>query len=326
MFPIMCLEHPLSMTPLSFKACCGLPFTQIWMVSPTKPEQALSPTPRPSAPIIKDWISDFEEDSQTQALQVVSSFAQSSEHVKSPRHLDQPLKTTILAVTFVPVSSKTQCSSTRRNKKACFICKSVDHLIKDCDFHTRQLAQRNYAPKVTHKQYASLSNYQSHTHMVRPAVLPQSKSVLNTAARPVSTALRNLPTSNSPPRVTAVKALVVSAAQSKKGTWAHDALLESSSSKPHDESSSQVPKSSGNHNPTISSSNHPADQMKTLTVESLIPTVNILGVTTSSDETIGVEADVSNLETSILASPTATLRIHKDHPKSQIIGPVDTPI
>nr|GFC23678.1 copia protein [Tanacetum cinerariifolium] len=53
--------------------------------------------------------------------------------------------------------------------------------------------------------------------------------------------------------------------------WAHDALLESSSSKPHDESSSQVPKGSGNPNPTVSSSNPPADQMETLTVESPIP-------------------------------------------------------
>nr|GFB60044.1 hypothetical protein [Tanacetum cinerariifolium] len=49
-------------------------------------------------------------------------------------------------------------------------------------------------------------------------------------------------------------------------------------------------------------------------------------VSTSSDEIIGVEADVSNMETSISASPTPTLRIHKVHPKSQIIGPVDTPI
>nr|GFB82264.1 hypothetical protein [Tanacetum cinerariifolium] len=149
-------------------------------------------------------------------------------------------------------------------------------------------------------------------------------------------------------------------------------LLESSSSKPHDESSSQVPKGSGNPNPTASSSNPPADQIKTLTVESPIPTVSslvptaclndslepssearliskrvanqeetpslenilsltnrfedIIGVTTSSDEAIEVEADVSNMETTISASPTPTLRIYKDHPKNQIIGPVDTPI
>nr|GEZ78098.1 hypothetical protein [Tanacetum cinerariifolium] len=53
---------------------------------------------------------------------------------------------------------------------------------------------------------------------------------------------------------------------------------------------------------------------------------DILGVTTSSNEAIGVEADVSNMETTISASPTPTLRIYKDHTKSQIIGPVDTPI
>nr|GEW70276.1 hypothetical protein [Tanacetum cinerariifolium] len=144
--------------------------------------------------------------------------------------------------------------------------------------------------------------------------------------------------------------------------WAHDALLESSSSKPHDESSTKVPEGSGNPNSTTSSSNPPADQMETLTVESLIPTVSspvptaclndspkpfsearliskrvanqeespslynnlsltnrfedILGVTTSSDEAIRVEADESNMETTISASPTPTLRIHKDHPKS----------
>nr|GFB37484.1 retrovirus-related Pol polyprotein from transposon TNT 1-94 [Tanacetum cinerariifolium] len=51
---------------------------------------------------------------------------------------------------------------------------------------------------------------------------------------------------------------------------------------------------------------------------------DILGVTTSSDEAIRVEADICNMETTISASPTPTLKIHKDHPKSQIIGHVDT--
>nr|GFC15344.1 hypothetical protein [Tanacetum cinerariifolium] len=152
--------------------------------------------------------------------------------------------------------------------------------------------------------------------------------------------------------------------------WAHDALLESSSSKPHNASSNKVPEGSRNLNPTASSSNPPADQMETLTVESPILTVSspvptaclndspepsskarliskrvanqeetpslnnilsltnwfedILGVTTSSDEAIRVEANVSNMEITISASPTPTLRIHKDHPKSKIIGPMDT--
>nr|GEU31193.1 hypothetical protein [Tanacetum cinerariifolium] len=53
---------------------------------------------------------------------------------------------------------------------------------------------------------------------------------------------------------------------------------------------------------------------------------NILGVTTNTCDTNGVEADLGNMENNISTSPTSTLRIHKDHPKSQIIGPVDTPV
>nr|GFC06430.1 ribonuclease H-like domain-containing protein [Tanacetum cinerariifolium] len=170
--------------------------------------------------------------------------------------------------------------------------------------------------------------------------------------------------------------------------WVHDTLLESSLSKPQDGCSPEVPKGSGNANPTASTSNPPAaqmetltveisiptleesssqvpegsgnpnstastfnpsdEQMKTLTVESPIPTVSspvptaclndssensskarlvskrvanqeetpsldnvlslknrfddIFGVPTSSDEITGVEADISNMETSISAS------------------------
>nr|GEZ34988.1 ribonuclease H-like domain, reverse transcriptase, RNA-dependent DNA polymerase [Tanacetum cinerariifolium] len=56
--------------------------------------------------------------------------------------------------------------------------------------------------------------------------------------------------------------------------WAHDALLEFSSSKPQDHCSTEVPEGSGNLNPTTSTSNPPADQMETLTVETPIPTIN----------------------------------------------------
>nr|GEX95037.1 hypothetical protein [Tanacetum cinerariifolium] len=39
-----------------------------------------------------------------------------------------------------------------------------------------------------------------------------------------------------------------------------------------------------------------------------------------SEEDVGVEADFSNLETSITVSPILTTRVHKDHPMTQIIG------
>nr|GEW72265.1 hypothetical protein [Tanacetum cinerariifolium] len=53
---------------------------------------------------------------------------------------------------------------------------------------------------------------------------------------------------------------------------------------------------------------------------------DILRVTTNTDDSNGMEADIGNMEYNISASPTLTFRIHKDHPKSQIIGPVDTPV
>nr|GFC79326.1 putative ribonuclease H-like domain-containing protein [Tanacetum cinerariifolium] len=48
----------------------------------------------------------------------------------------------------------------------------------------------------------------------------------------------------------------------------------STSSKPYEESSTQVPEGSGNLNPTASSSNPLANQIETLTVESPIPTIS----------------------------------------------------
>nr|GFC48687.1 hypothetical protein [Tanacetum cinerariifolium] len=71
-----------------------------------------------------------------------------------------------------------------------------------------------------------------------------------------------------------------------------------------------------------------ANQEETPSLDNILSVTNrfddILGVPTSSDEITGVEADISNMETSISASLTPTHKIHKDHPKGQIIGPVDT--
>nr|GEX98009.1 uncharacterized mitochondrial protein AtMg00810-like [Tanacetum cinerariifolium] len=65
--------------------------------------------------------------------------------------------------------------------------------------------------------------------------------------------------------------------------WAHDALLEFTPSKPQDHFSTEVPEGSGN-NPTTSISNPPVDQMKSLTVETPIPTVSSPVPTASSTD------------------------------------------
>nr|GFA60074.1 hypothetical protein [Tanacetum cinerariifolium] len=215
-------------------------------ISLTKPEQDLSS--RPSAPIIENWVSDSEEDNIPQVSKDVPSFAQSFEFVKSPRHSGQLFQAPIPVASTVPLRSKPHSKGFRRTKKACFVCKSVDHLIKDCDFHARKLAHKPYASRDIHTQYAPVNHSKSPLHKVTIAAPPQSQSVLTTAARSVSAVkptfsmarpklasrafskskspfrrhLPRLPSSNpsnSPPRVTAAKASTVSAAQDKKGTW-----------------------------------------------------------------------------------------------------------
>nr|GEV02967.1 retrovirus-related Pol polyprotein from transposon TNT 1-94 [Tanacetum cinerariifolium] len=225
-------------------------------LSPPKPDQDLSHTSRPSTPIIEDWISNSKEESKTKVTQYVPSFAQSFEHVKPPRHSVQPIENTFRAATSVPASHKSNSSGKRRNRKACFVCKSVDHLIKDCDYHSKKMAQptpRNYANRGPHKQYAPLTHSKPQKDRVPTAVLTQSKPVSNIAVRPVNVALPNitmtrprhahqvvtkskspirrhithnpsLRTSNSPPRFNAVQALVVNVVQGKQGTWGNPQL------------------------------------------------------------------------------------------------------
>nr|GEW90804.1 ribonuclease H-like domain-containing protein [Tanacetum cinerariifolium] len=116
----------------------------------------------------------------------VPSFAQSSELVKSPWHSGQLFQAPIPVAPTVPLRSKSHSKGSRRPKKACFVCKSVDHLIKDCDFHARKLAHRPYASRDIHKQYAPVNHSKSPLHKVTTAAPPQSQLVLTTAARSVS--------------------------------------------------------------------------------------------------------------------------------------------
>nr|GEU84483.1 hypothetical protein [Tanacetum cinerariifolium] len=168
-----------------------------------------------------------------------------------PPKPDLPIETFIPAATPALASPKSTSSCKKRNKKAYFVCKSVDHLIKDCDCHAKKMAQptqRNYEHKGNNKQYASLTHKKPQKHMVPTAVLTQSKPVFNTAVRPVSAAVpkikvtrprlahlivtkskspirRHITCSPSPkistlpPRVTGAQAPVVSDAQGMKRTW-----------------------------------------------------------------------------------------------------------
>nr|GEU64393.1 putative ribonuclease H-like domain-containing protein [Tanacetum cinerariifolium] len=145
--------------------------------------------------------------------------------------------------------------------------------------------------------------------------------------------------------------------------WFHEAHMATRNGDAPDGCNTDDPESSGISNSTATSKVPSAKQVEaavSLTVETKIPTIsspvpivcldispksssdpriiskgdfsqketpslgNALTLSHRFKDSFGEEANLSNMETSIPVSPTPTFRIHKDHPKSQIIGPVDT--
>nr|GEX21019.1 hypothetical protein [Tanacetum cinerariifolium] len=181
-------------------------------LSSFEPTQDLPHTNIPSAPIIEEWVSDSEDDSETTAPQIAHSSVQSTKQVTYPRHYVQPVKAPILTATPKPTSLKSNRSGKRNNRKTCFVCRSVDHLIKDYNFHAKPQTQptpRNYAHRGFNKQHALLQPRHAYS------IDTKSKS----AFRRHMTSGQSPKTSNSPPRVTTAQAPVVNAAKGKKGKW-----------------------------------------------------------------------------------------------------------
>nr|GFA70288.1 hypothetical protein [Tanacetum cinerariifolium] len=155
-------------------------------LSPTKPDQDLSHTNRPSAPIIEDWVSDSEDEYETKTPQNVPIFVQSIEQVKSPRPSVQHVETSIPTATPTPASPKPTSNGKCRNRNACFVPVNTD------------------VPKI------SVARPRHANTIVNKTNSPTRRHI-NRSTSPKA--------SNSPPRVTAVKAPMVNAAQGIQGKW-----------------------------------------------------------------------------------------------------------
>nr|GEZ07508.1 uncharacterized mitochondrial protein AtMg00810-like [Tanacetum cinerariifolium] len=125
---------------------------------------------RPYAPLIEDYVSDSEYESKGEPMpiQKAPSFVYTTKHVKPPRPSVKLVEHSILAANLRQDISKFRGHRYSKNRKACFICKSLTHLIKDCDYYEKKIVQkpiRNHAMWGNHQHYARMThpNPQRHT-------------------------------------------------------------------------------------------------------------------------------------------------------------------
>nr|GEV07924.1 hypothetical protein [Tanacetum cinerariifolium] len=169
-------------------------------LSPTKPDNDLSHTHMPSAPIIEDWVSDSEDESETKIPQNVLSFVQSTEQVKYPRPSVHHIETSIPTANSKTAILNPTSNGKRRNKKACFV-----HVVPTAVVPKSKLVPINAARPIT----AAVPKI----NVTRPRL---DKPIITKPTSPFRRHINHISSikySNFPPKVTATKATMVNAAQ-----------------------------------------------------------------------------------------------------------------
>nr|GEW97478.1 putative ribonuclease H-like domain-containing protein [Tanacetum cinerariifolium] len=133
-----------------------------------------------------DWSFQAEEEPTDYALMP-------TEQVKTPRPYVKTIKTSIPAANQKTSIPNPKSHETIRNRKACFVCKSLDYLIKDYDYYKKKMAQtptRNHAQRGNHWYYAIMTLLNPQRHVFPTVVLTKSKLVpLYTARQVITTAV-----------------------------------------------------------------------------------------------------------------------------------------
>nr|GEW20569.1 putative ribonuclease H-like domain-containing protein [Tanacetum cinerariifolium] len=156
------------------------------------PSKDMSKTLRLDAPIIKDWISDSEDETENESVpkQKKPSFVLTSEHVKTPRESVKKVKYPKQAENLRTNNQKSRGHKKNWNKKDCFICRSLNHLIKDCNYYENQMVQQHVwtsAMRVNHQNSVRMTHPYSNRNVVPTTVLTRSRLVSLNVVRPVPT-------------------------------------------------------------------------------------------------------------------------------------------
>nr|GEX28712.1 retrovirus-related Pol polyprotein from transposon TNT 1-94 [Tanacetum cinerariifolium] len=143
--------------------------------------------------------SNNEDESETQIPQNVLSFVQPIKQVKSPRPSVKHVETSIPTANPKTAIPKPTSNDNRMNRKACFVCKSLTHLIKDL---------------LTQSQLIPITAVRLVTTTVPKPTLTRPRQAKTIVIKPHSPPRRHINRSPSskastfPPKVTTVKALM----------------------------------------------------------------------------------------------------------------------
>nr|GEY04631.1 hypothetical protein [Tanacetum cinerariifolium] len=173
---------------------------------PTKPDNDLSHTHSPSTPIIEDWVSDSEDDSEAALPQNAPSSVQPTEYLKPPRPFVKPIETSILAATHKTAIPKPKTLRSNRNRKACFV--HVDP--------TTVLTKSKLVPLTAARPVIADV---PHPHMTSPR---PAKTIITKPYLPPRSKINHSPSPkphNFPPKVTTVKAPMVNDVEGVQGNW-----------------------------------------------------------------------------------------------------------
>nr|GEU56764.1 hypothetical protein [Tanacetum cinerariifolium] len=167
----------------------------------------------PNAPIIEDWVSESENKYKGEPMtaQKALSFVQTTEHAKTPRPSDKTVGHLIPADHLRKDFPKSNGYSNSRNRKACFVCKNLSHLIKDL------LTRSKLVPLTTVKPVTTTVS-PNNVIRPRPAKIVRTKPYLQ--PRRTINHRPSPPASNFPPKVTTVQTPKVNAVKVVQGNWA----------------------------------------------------------------------------------------------------------
>nr|GEU79335.1 copia protein [Tanacetum cinerariifolium] len=124
------------------------------------------------------------------------SFVASTDHVKSSRESFKKVEHHKQATNLKTNNQKYRGHNKNWNNKACLIYRSLNHLIKDCNYYEKQMVQKpmwNSAMRVSHQNSVRLTHPHSNRNVVPTTVLSRSRLVSLNAVIHVPTGVTQSP-------------------------------------------------------------------------------------------------------------------------------------